>query len=101
MSVRAVPAILNGPETAGFLHEAIGALKANGRLSTKDLKRNTLIQYSCKHAIKAGALLSKPEIEALLAEFKESGSPMTCPHGRPVMVRMTKHEFERLFKRVQ
>ena len=101
VSVRAVPAILNGPETAGFLHEAIGALKANGRLSTKDLKRNTLIQYSCKHAIKAGALLSKPEIEALLAEFKESGSPMTCPHGRPVMVRMTKHEFERLFKRVQ
>ena len=101
VSVRAVPAILNAPETASFLHEAIGRLEAKNRLSTKDLKRSALIQYSCKHAIKAGALLSKEEIEALLKEFEGNGVPMTCPHGRPIMVRMTKAEFEKLFKRVQ
>ena len=101
VSVRAVPAILNAPETASFLHEAIGRLEAKNRLSTKDLKRSALIQYSCKHAIKAGALLSKEEIEALLMEFEGDGVPMTCPHGRPIMVRMTKAEFEKLFKRVQ
>ena len=101
VSVRAVPAILNAPETASFLHEAIGRLEAKNRLSTKDLKRSALIQYSCKHAIKAGALLSKEEIEALLKEFEGDGVPMTCPHGRPIMVRMTKAEFEKLFKRVQ
>lgn len=101
VSVRAVPAILNAPETASFLHEAIGRLDAKNRLSTKDLKRSALIQYSCKHAIKAGALLSKEEIEALLKEFEGGGVPMTCPHGRPIMVHMTKTEFEKLFKRVQ
>lgn len=101
VSVRAVPAILNAPETASFLHEAIGRLDAKNRLSTKDLKRSALIQYSCKHAIKAGALLSKEEIEALLKEFEGGGVPMTCPHGRPIMVNMTKTEFEKLFKRVQ
>lgn len=101
VSVRAVPAILNAPETASFLHEAIGRLEAKNRLSTKDLKRSALIQYSCKHAIKAGALLSKEEIEALLKEFEGDGVPMTCPHGRPIMVHMTKTEFEKLFKRVQ
>ena len=101
VSVRAVPAILNAPETASFLHEAIGRLEAKNRLSTKDLKRSALIQYSCKHAIKAGALLPKEEIEALLKEFEGDGVPMTCPHGRPIMVRMTKAEFEKLFKRVQ
>ena len=101
VSVRAVPAILNAPETASFLHEAIGRLDAKNRLNTKDLKRSALIQYSCKHAIKAGALLPKEEIEALLKEFEGDGVPMTCPHGRPIMVRMTKAEFEKLFKRVQ
>ena len=39
VSVRAVPAILNAPETASFLHEAIGRLEAKNRLSTKDLKK--------------------------------------------------------------
>ena len=42
VSVRAVPAILNAPETASFLHEAIGRLEAKNRLSTKDLKRSAL-----------------------------------------------------------
>ncbi len=101
VSVRAVPAILNAPETAGFLREAIASLEAKNRLTTNDLKRSALIQYSCKHAIKAGALLSKEEIEALLREFQGSGVPMTCPHGRPIMIHMTKSEFEKLFKRVQ
>ena len=72
-----MPAILNAPETANFLHEAIGRLEAKNRLSTKDLKRSALIQYSCKHAIKAGALLSKEEQEVLFQVFGGGGVPMS------------------------
>lgn len=100
VSVRAVPHLIGQPETVPFLHEAIGLLDRKNRLSTVELKRAALIQASCKHAVKAGAVLAKEEIEALLAEYEKAGIPMTCPHGRPVMVKMSKLEFEKLFKRV-
>lgn len=100
VSVRAVPYLIGQPETAAFLREAIAQLDKRNRLSTVALKRAALIQAACKHAVKAGEALDKVEIEALLCEYETEGTPLTCPHGRPVMVKMTKLEFEKLFKRV-
>lgn len=100
VSIRAVPAIFNAPEAPTFIHEAIGLLQNKNSLTTKDIKRSSLIQSACKHAIKAGDILTDIEIKTLLDEYANSGVPMTCPHGRPVMVRMSKVEFEKLFKRV-
>ena len=100
VSIRAVPAIFSAPEAPAFIHEAIGILQNKNSLSTQDIKRSSLIQSACKHAIKAGDILSDIEIKTLLDEYSSSGVPMTCPHGRPVMVRMSKIEFEKLFKRV-
>lgn len=100
VSIRAVPAIFSAPETPAFIHEAIGVLQNKSSLNAKDIKRSALIQFACKHAIKAGDILTDIEIKTLLDEYEGSGVPMTCPHGRPVMVRMSKIEFEKLFKRV-
>lgn len=100
VSVRAVPYLIGAPETASFLRQAIALLDKRNRLSTVELKRAALIQAACKHAVKAGEALDRVEIEALLREYEQTGAPLTCPHGRPVMVRMTKLEFEKLFKRV-
>lgn len=99
--VRAVPALLGEAARASdFLLDALTQLEKQGRLRAAELKRATLIQAACKHAVKAGAALAPAEIEALLSEFAKKGAPMTCPHGRPVMTQMTKLEFEKLFKRV-
>jgi DNA mismatch repair protein MutL len=100
VSVRAVPAIIGQSSVATFLQEAIAQLDKRNKLTAVELKRTALIQTACKHAIKAGARLDAAEIRALLAEYEQSGIPMTCPHGRPVMIQMTKLEFEKLFKRV-
>lgn len=100
ISIRAVPAIFSAPEAPAFIHEAIGILQNKSTLTAKDVKRSSLIQSACKHAIKAGDLLTDVEINTLLEEYTNNGVPMTCPHGRPVMVRMSKAEFEKLFKRV-
>ena len=100
VSVRAVPHLIGQPQTGAFLSEAIGLLDKRNRLSTVELKRAALIQAACKHAVKAGEKLDRMEIEALLHEYEVAGIPLTCPHGRPVMVRMSKLEFEKLFKRV-
>ena len=100
VSIRAVPSIFSAPEAPAFIHEAIGILQNKNSLTTVDIKRSSLIQSACKHAVKAGDMLSDLEIKTLLDEYSTSGVPLTCPHGRPVMVRMNKAEFEKLFKRV-
>lgn len=100
LRVRAVPDILGQAQTTDFLFEALDMLQKQGKTGAKELKRASLIQASCKHAIKAGAALAPEEIQALLAEYAQGGVPMTCPHGRPVMVQMSRLDFEKLFKRV-
>lgn len=99
VSLRAVPHIVGEPQTAAFLRDALTFLQNKNRISTVELKREAIIQSACKHAVKAGDHLHEEEIRALLREFTENGVPMTCPHGRPVMVGMRKNEFEKLFKR--
>ncbi len=100
MSVRAVPHVVGQPQTAEFLHEALALLDKKNRVTAVDVKRAMLIQSACKHAVKAGDPVSPVEIESLLKACKAEGIPMTCPHGRPVMVKMSRLEFEKLFKRV-
>lgn len=70
---------------------------------TIDLKRlrNQLAKdISCKGAIKANHQLSRKEIEALVDDLKTCANPYTCPHGRPVMIKLTTYDIEKMFKRI-
>ena len=100
VSIRAVPDLFGQPETVAFLREAIAMLDQKKRITAEEMKRSALIQSACKHAVKAGAALDQREVEALLQQYVQDGVPMTCPHGRPVMVAMTRLDFEKMFKRV-
>ncbi len=55
---------------------------------------------SCKAAVKGGNSLSFPEAEALFKELLTLENPYTCPHGRPTMIRMSRRELEKKFKRI-
>ena len=98
--IRAVPSVLGEPQAERFLHDAIDALERNRSAATPELKRESIIQSACKSAVKAGNVLSNSEIETLLDGFSKTGVALTCPHGRPVMIRLTKRDFEKMFKRV-
>ena len=98
--ILAVPQVRGEALPDRFLLEALEQLSLLGKTSDRDLIRSTLIQTACKHAIKAGERIDRAEIEELLEYFKRDGAPLTCPHGRPILVRMTKLEIEKLFKRV-
>ena len=100
VSVRAVPVIMGKTDIKRFLTDAIALFDAKNKLTTIDMKRGALITRACKSAIKAGERISKTEIRALLDQYDKEGVPLTCPHGRPMMARMTKTEFEKLFKRI-
>jgi len=55
--------------------------------------------YSCKAAIKAGDRLNEPEIRSLLDQLFAAQLPYTCPHGRPVMVKLSLSELDKRFGR--
>ncbi len=66
-------------------------------LSSVDAKVATM---SCKAAVKGNDPLSFEEAEALLRELLQLQNPYSCPHGRPTMIRMSRTELEKKFKRI-
>ena len=66
-------------------------------LSTIDARVATM---SCKAAVKGNDPLSFEEAEALIRELLQLENPYACPHGRPTMIRMSRTELEKKFKRI-
>lgn len=99
IQVLSVPYIFEQAETGAFLREVLLELSAGGGADVAGAKRQILAQSACKHAIKGNETLSRPEIQALLAQFGQLGV-LHCPHGRPIVVRMSRMELEKMFKRV-
>ena len=59
-----------------------------------------IASMSCKAAVKGNQRLSRAEMEHLIDELLQLENPYFCPHGRPVIVSMTKYEIEKKFKRI-
>lgn len=99
-TVTSVP-VLNGIQLAeDYLHEVLETIIDYGTGSIRHLANERLMQAACKHAIKGGDPVSKEEIEELLTSYLRGESPLTCPHGRPVIVRISKTELEKMFRRI-
>ncbi len=62
-------------------------------------KDNLAKSYSCKTAIKAGDYLSEREMRLLVDQLFATTMPYACPHGRPIVIKITLNEFDRRFGR--
>ena len=62
--------------------------------------KNKIITMACKAAIKGGQSLTQAEIRKLLENLMDLSNPYTCPHGRPIIMRLKEYELMKLFKRV-
>ncbi len=69
--------------------------------SSTDYMEENIHTIACKAAIKANKKLSDREIDNLVKMFVAEGGVNTCPHGRPIIVKITKYELEKMFKRIQ
>jgi DNA mismatch repair protein MutL len=97
--LRAVPVLLDEAQAGGMFTDLVDSLSSFERLTSAELKKKRLIQLACKHAIKAGEQISREELTALIKSFTPD-SALTCPHGRPWIIKLTKTDFEKMFKRV-
>jgi len=66
----------------------------------KDFRDSLAKSIACKAAIRAGKKLSKKEMLNLVNDLFACQIPYFCPHGRPLMIKMTLQEFEKRFKRI-
>ena len=84
----------------GYLHAVLGLLADQNKNPKESLLREKMMQTACKHAVKGGEPVEESEIRALLETFLSGEVPLTCPHGRPVVVRITQTELEKMFRRI-
>ena len=63
-----------------------------------DIRENIIVSMSCKGAIKANHKLKMEEMYSMVAKLHEVGE-YTCPHGRPIIVKMSLTDLEKMFKR--
>jgi len=98
--VRAVPALGRKVESPEAVHDVLRALFTLGKIGPDDTSKEEILKLlACKGSIKSGRELSMQEMTALLRDLYACNSPLTCPHGRPVIVAITQGELERLFLR--
>jgi DNA mismatch repair protein MutL len=98
--IREVPYLFNHPIGTEELKEMLEKLDVLDLKNAYDLKEDTIITMSCKHAVKAKDKLEKQECMALIKELLELENPYSCPHGRPTILVITEKEIEKLFKRI-
>ncbi|AYB37396.1 DNA mismatch repair endonuclease MutL [Brevibacillus laterosporus] len=83
-------------ELIQFVQEA----SENERVEVSKMREKAAIMMSCKASIKANRYLTHAEMEALLNRLRQTTSPFTCPHGRPIAIHFSTYELEKMFKRV-
>lgn len=65
----------------------------------KIVAEDALYSIACKAAVKANKRLNEMEIKQLIKELEVLENPYTCPHGRPTVIKLTKQQLEKMFKR--
>ena len=98
--IRAVPNVLGVPQSRSAFLEMVDHLGELRVLSTQQKRRDAILQMACKKAVKGGDRLTMEEIRPLLADMLLSSAPPTCPHGRPLVVVLTRSEIEKRFRRI-
>lgn len=71
----------------------------NHQLNLAELYEDVAIMMACKSSIKAHQYLDRLDVDSLLTQLNECVNPFTCPHGRPIINKISKYEIEKLFKR--
>ncbi len=97
--VTAVPSWAAEYDERIYIQDIIDAIVSDKRLNQELLRTNAIATMACKASIKANHRLSIAEMQHLINELLTCDNPYSCPHGRPTIIKFTKYEVEKMFKR--
>ncbi len=98
--IRSVPMIFKKIQPTDLIKSLTEELLNNNEKNSLEiLKEEIIIKKACHSAIKAGDEISPIQLKHLLLELDKVENPYTCPHGRPIIVKITLSELEKFFRR--
>ncbi len=99
-AIYGVPADLLGLDQEDVFLELLDSFLEEKAEATPDMILHKVATMSCKAAVKGNSAMTLLEAETLIEELLTLENPYHCPHGRPVIVSMSKYEIEKKFKRI-
>jgi DNA mismatch repair protein MutL len=101
IAIQAAPAGIPSGDAEKLLYEILdGIARENQAISIDSLQAKIAASTSCHAAIKVNTPLDHAKMEWLLGELAKTEYPMSCPHGRPIVLRYSVREIEKAFKRI-
>jgi len=101
VAIQAVPAGVGAPDAEKLLTEILdGIERENAAISIETLQAKIAASTACHAAIKVNMSLEHSKMEWLLDALAKTDCPMSCPHGRPVVLRYSLKEIEKAFHRI-
>jgi len=101
VAIQAVPAGVAANDAEHLLMEILDGLdRENAAISIDTLQSKIAASTACHAAIKVNMPLDQTKMEWLLAALAKTDCPMSCPHGRPVVLRYSVKEIEKAFQRI-
>ena len=98
--IREVPANLYGIGERDLFMELLDAVSQENGIMDTEVIASKIATMACKMSIKGNQRVSLMEVEHLLDELMKLENPYQCPHGRPTIIKMSKYEIDKKFKRI-
>jgi DNA mismatch repair protein MutL len=101
VAVKVAPAGVEAAAVERMLHELLDQISREEQsLNLEKIRGRIAASIACHAAIKVNMPLEKTKMEWLLAELAKTDHPMSCPHGRPVVLRYSIKDIQKAFKRI-
>ncbi|MEI6131570.1 MAG: DNA mismatch repair endonuclease MutL [Bacillota bacterium] len=96
LAVRHTPLGVEGSKIDEAINELITRLKRSNTVQNDEM----LYIIACKTAIKGNQRITSKDAENLRKNLLDMKNPLSCPHGRPTVLKVDRRDFEKLFKRI-
>jgi DNA mismatch repair protein MutL len=101
IAIKIAPAGVEAADVERMLHELLEQFaREDQALNLDQIRGRIAASIACHAAIKVNMALDKNKMEWLLRELAKTDCPMSCPHGRPVVLRYSMKDIQRAFKRI-
>ena len=101
IAVKVAPAGVQASDVEQMLHELLDQFSREDQaLNLDQIRGRIAASIACHAAIKVNMALEQNKMEWLIGELAKTECPMSCPHGRPVVLRYSMKEIQRAFKRI-